>query len=79
MSTHTNEQQSTAPAYPDPEPVGSHLVIDRTEWVPGPHPERHLRYDGQRAYRDTFYRCVKCGEERQTKRDFPGRCDADPG
>jgi len=78
MSTHTNEQTSPAPSYPDADPVGSHLVIDRTEWVPGKDPDPHRRHDGQRAYRETYFRCIKCGEERLSKRDFPEQCDGDP-
>lgn len=77
MSTHTNNPKSTAPTYPDAEPVGPHLVVDKTEWVPGKDPEPHRRYDGQRAYRERYYRCLKCGEERLATADFPEQCDAD--
>jgi hypothetical protein len=76
MGTHNNETTSTAPTYPDAYPVDQHLVIDKTEWVPGPNPEPHLGHDRQRAHRESYYRCIKCGEERQAKRDFPEECDA---
>lgn len=39
--------------------------------------EPHLRHDGQRAYRESYYRCVKCGAERQAKRFFPDVCEGD--
>lgn len=78
MTTHPTERPSAAPTYPDAYPVGPHLVVDKTEWVPGPHPEPHRRYDGQRAYRESYLRCVKCGAERQAERDFPAQCDGDP-
>lgn len=86
MSTHRNERttserterKSATPDYPDAYPVGEHLVIDRTEWVPGRDPEPHRRHDGQRAYRESYYRCLKCGDERQAKRYFPDHCDGDP-
>lgn len=77
-STRETARRSSAPTYPSATPVGQHLVIDRSEWIPGADPEPHMRYDGQRTYRETYYRCVKCGEERQAKRDFPEECDGDP-
>jgi hypothetical protein len=75
MSTHTNDLQTTAPTYPDAEPIGPHLVVDKTEWVPGKDPEPHRRYDGQRAYHERYYRCLVCGEERLSTADFPEQCD----
>jgi len=77
MSTHKKDRRTTAPTYPDAIPVDQHLVIDRTEWVPGADPEPHLRQDGQQAYRESYYRCVKCGAERQAKRYFPDDCEGD--
>lgn len=76
MSTHNSNPRSTAPSYPDAYAVGPHLVIDKTEWVPGEHPESHLGYDGQRGYVESYYRCIRCGAERQSERDFPEACDA---
>ncbi|MFC7143019.1 hypothetical protein ACFQMA_25300 [Halosimplex aquaticum] len=78
MSTHNSTVRSVAPSYPDAEPVGPHLVIDKTEWVPGRHPESHRGHAGQRGYRESFYRCVVCGAERLSKRDLPEECAA-PG
>ncbi|PSP65733.1 hypothetical protein BRC79_08425 [Halobacteriales archaeon QH_8_67_27] len=63
MSTHNSTVRSVAPSYPDAEPVGSHLVIDKTEWVPGRHPESHRGH-------------VKCDAERLTRRELPQECPA---
>jgi len=73
MTTHPH--RTTAPDYPEAEPVGDHLVVDRSEWIPGPHPDRHRRYDGQRAYREQYYRCLRCGVECVSTADFPPECD----
>ena len=78
MSTHSNEPTSTAPSHPDARSVGPHLVIDKTEWVPGSAPEPIRRYDGQRAYRESYYRCIRCGAERQATQYFPDHCESDP-
>jgi len=74
MSTHTNAVRSVAPSYPDAEPVGPHLVVDKTEWVPGRHPESHRGFPDQRGYRESYYRCVVCGAERLARDDFPEEC-----
>jgi len=78
MSTHRSPQKTAAPQYPDAVPVGEHLVIDRTEWVPGRHPESHLGRTGQAGYVESYYRCLRCGAERQSERDLPAECDPDP-
>lgn len=72
------EHESAAPAYPDAEYVGQHLIIDKTEWVPGANPEPHLREDGQTSYPDRYLRCLRCGAERTRRADFPEECDAPP-
>lgn len=74
MSSDNTDRRPAAPSYPDAESVGQHLVIDRTEWVPGSDPEHHRRYDGQRVYRESYFRCIKCGIECVSKRDFPPEC-----
>lgn len=71
-----HERRSSAPGFPDAEPVGPHLVIDRTEWVPGSHPDPRRREEGQAAYPESYFRCIRCGAERLRKRDFPAACDA---
>lgn len=74
MTTHTN-RKSSAPEHPDATPVGEHLVVDKTEWIPGEHPDRHRRWDGQQAYRERYVYCIKCGAERMAEADFPDACD----
>lgn len=76
MSTHI--ERRAAPRYPDAESVDGHLIVDRTEWIPGKHPERHRRWDGQRAYRERYYRCIRCGVECVSLADFPPECEG-PG
>lgn len=73
-----HERKSAAPMFPDAEYVGDHLVIDKTEWIPGEHPEAHRREAGQPTYPETYFRCLLCGAERLTRADFPERCDAPP-
>lgn len=68
---------AAAPSYPDARPVGAHLLIDKTQWVPGRHPETHLGYEDQRGYTESYYRCIRCGAERLTERAFPEECDAE--
>lgn len=74
MTSHDDERRA-APPRPAPEPVGDHLVIDKREWVPGRHPEPHRRH-GQREYLETYFRCIRCGEQRLRKREFPEACAA---
>jgi len=73
MTTHPH--RSSVPDFPEAAAVGGHLVVDRTEWIPGPHPEERRRYDGQRAYREEYYRCIRCGVECVSTADFPEACD----
>jgi len=73
-----NPEKTAAPSFPDAESVGDHLVVDRVEWVPGADPEPHRRDDGQRAYAESYFRCLRCGVECLSKRDFPDSCDPDP-
>jgi hypothetical protein len=73
MTTHDNPR-SAAPSQPDPTPVEDHLVVDKTDWVPGTHPDEHRRWDGQTAYRDRYFRCIRCGAERASKADLPDEC-----
>lgn len=70
------ERKSPAPTFPGAEYVGEHLVIDKTELVPGAHPDPHLREDGQTTYPDRYFRCIHCGAERLRRRDLPAECDA---
>lgn len=76
-----SDERSSAPNFPDAEYTNAedgetpHLVIDREEWVPGEHPDPHLREPGQREYLESFYRCIRCGAEAMRKRDLPETCD----
>jgi hypothetical protein len=72
-----NDVRASAPEYPDADQVGDHLVIDKTEWVPGPHPESHRRTEGGPEYREQYLRCIRCGVEVLRERDFPEDCDGD--
>lgn len=63
-------------SYPDAQRVGEHLVIDKKDWVPGKHPEPHLREEEQMGYWESYLTCVDCGVEVLSKRDFPEECDA---
>lgn len=76
MDAHDSpsEGRSSSPSHPDAEPVGSHLVIDKTEWVPGYDPEPHRREAGQPAYPESYFRCIRCGAERLRKEDLPDEC-----
>ena len=71
-----HERKSAAPTFPDAEYVGQHLIVDKTEWVPGGHPEAHLREDGQTTYPERYLRCIRCGAEALRRDDFPEECDA---
>ena len=73
-----NERKSAAPTFPDAEYVGPHLIVDKTEWVPGRHPEPHLREDGQTTYPERYLRCLRCGAERLRRDEFPEECDSGP-
>ena len=72
------ERKSAAPTFPDAEYVGPHLIVDKTEWVPGRHPEPHLREDGQTTYPERYLRCLRCGAERLRRDEFPEEGDAGP-
>lgn len=64
--------------YPNAERVGPHLVIDKTDWVPGKHPNPHRRHEGQTEYLERYLRCVQCGVEVLREDDLPKACGGDP-
>lgn len=68
------EKESSAPTDPNVQPVGPHLVTDKTDWIPGADPEPHLRESGQTEYAESYFRCIRCGRERLRLTDFPGEC-----
>ena len=65
-------------SYPDAQRVGEHLVIDKTEWVPGKHPDPHRGHEGQTEYLERYLRCIQCGVEVLNKRDFSEKCEGEP-
>ena len=71
-------EESLSDRHPDAERIGPHLVIDKTEWVPGQHPDPHRQHENQTEYLDRYLRCVRCGVEVLNKRDFPKTCEGEP-
>ena len=67
-------KRASAQQHPDAEQVGSHLIIDKTEWIPGQHPDPHRGHPEQTEYLEHFYRCTLCGVEVLQKRDLPNSC-----
>jgi hypothetical protein len=51
------------------------LVIDKTEWVPGKHPDPHRQRESQTEYLERYLRCIQCGVEVLSKRDLPEECE----
>lgn len=75
MSNTNSRVETLSNRYPDAEQVGPHLVIDKTQWCPGPHPDPHRRREGQTQYREEYLRCIQCGVDVLNERDFPVECD----
>lgn len=75
MSDTSSRVETLSNRHPDAEQVGPHLVIDKTEWVPGEHPDPHLRREGQTEYLERYLRCIQCGVEVLSERDLPTECD----
>ncbi len=62
--------------HPDAKNVGEHLVINKTQWCPGPHPDPHRRQPDQTEYLERYLRCIQCGVEVLQRRDLPESCDS---
>jgi len=75
MSDTSSRVETLSNSYPDAESVGPHLVIDKTEWVPGKHPDPHRRHKGQTEYLERYLRCIQCGVEVLREDDLPETCD----
>jgi len=75
MPDTSSRVETLSNRHPDAEQVGPHLVIDKTEWVPGEHPDPHLRCDGQTEYLERYLRYVQCGIEVLSKDDLPETCE----
>jgi hypothetical protein len=76
MSDTSSRVETLSNRYPNAERVGPHLVIDKTEWVPGKHPDPHQRHEGQTEYLERYLRCVQCGVEVLREDDFPETCES---
>lgn len=75
MSTHMRDRKSSSPSYPDAAYVGDHLVVDRTDWVPGAHPDPHLRDPARAGYPESYVRCIRCEAEALHPDDLPENCE----
>ncbi|GAB3328307.1 hypothetical protein [Haloplanus salinarum] len=76
MESTNSIEESLSNRHPDAETVGNHLVIDKTQWCPGPHPDPHRRREGQTEYLARYLRCIQCGAEVLSEGDLPEECDA---
>jgi hypothetical protein len=76
MESTNSIEESLSNRHPDAEPVGNHLVIDKTQWCPGLHPDPHRRHEGQTEYLERYLRCIQCGVEVLSEGDLPEECDA---
>ena len=77
MSDTSSRVETLSNRHPDAEQVGPHLVIDKTEWVPGKHPDPHRRHEGQTEYLERYLRCIQCDVEVLSKRDLPETCESE--
>jgi len=75
MRNSNSRVETLSNRHPDAEQVGPHLVTDKTEWVPGKHPDPHRQHEGQTEYLERYLRCVQCGVETLSKRDLPESCE----
>lgn len=76
MSDTSSRVETLSNRHPDAEQVGPHLVIDKTDWVPGKHPDPHCQREGQTEYLERYLRCIRCGVEVLNKRDLPETCES---
>ena len=76
MSDTSSRVETLSSRYPDAEHVGPHLVIDKTQWCPGPNPDPHRRHKEQTEYLERYLRCVQCGVEVLREDDFPETCES---
>lgn len=75
MEQSDRREKSVTHSQPDAERVGEHLVIDKTEWAPGEHPDPHRRHGGQTRYLERYLRCIRCGVEALTEQALPDDCN----
>ena len=74
MGQTNSIEESLSNRHPDAQEVGPHLVIDKTDWVPGKHPDPHRQWEGQTEYLERYLRCIRCGVEVLRERDLPETC-----
>jgi hypothetical protein len=75
MSDTNRRVETLSNRYPEADRVGDHLVIDKSEWVPGMNPERRLGEPERYGYFESYFRCLLCGVEVLSKSRFPEECD----
>jgi hypothetical protein len=75
MSDTSSRVETLSNRHPDAEQVGSHLVIDKTDRVPGKHPDPYRRHEGQAEYLERYLQCIQCGVEVLSKRNLPESCE----
>ena len=76
MQPTNSIEESLSDRHPDAERIGPHLVIDKTEWVPGHHPDPHRQHENQTEYLERYIRCIQCGVEVLNEPNLPEECDA---
>lgn len=77
MAKTTSRVETLSDRFPDARYVDAHLIIDKTQWCPGPHPDPHRRHDGQTEYLERYLKCLRCRTEVLNERDLPVECDGD--
>lgn len=75
MSDTSSRVETLSNRHPDAERVGPHLVIGKTDWVPGKHPDPHRRREGQTEYCERCIKCLRCRVEVLSKDDLPEECE----
>ena len=76
MANTSSRVETLSNSYPDAERVGPHLVINKTGWIPGKHPDPHRRHEGQTEYLERYLRCIQCEVEVLSKDDLPETCES---
>jgi hypothetical protein len=77
MQQTNSIDESLSNRHPDAETVGNHLVIDKTQWCPGPHPDPHRRHEGQTEYLEEYIQCLRCKVSALSKRDLTETCESE--
>jgi hypothetical protein len=75
MSDTSSRVETLSNRHPDAEQVGPHLVTDKTDWVPGKHPDPHRQREGQTEYLESYYQCLRCEVQVLSKDNLPEACE----